>query len=212
MRARKIFTLGEEIANSITHGVGTALSIAGTGVLVTLAVLHGDFWRILSFSLYGASLICLFLASTLYHAIPHQRAKHIFRIIDHSSIYLLIAGTYTPFLLVSLRGPWGWTLFAIIATLAVGGIFFKIFFIHRFEWLSLATYLLMGWMCIMAMHEMIIKVAPGGLMLLITGGLLYTFGVVFYVWHKLRYNHMIWHLFVLAASMCHYFAILFYVQ
>ncbi len=208
---KKSYTLGEEIANSITHGIGTALSIAGLVVLVTLAAIHGDVWRVVSFSLYGSALIILYLSSTLYHAIQNQRAKKVFRILDHVSIYILIAGTYMPILLVNLRGPWGWSLFGIVVGLMTLGIVFESVFSNRFGKITLMIYLLLGWLCVIAMREMIINIPFGGLVLLAAGGLIYTLGVIFYCWHKLPYNHMIWHLFVLAASICHYFAFLFYV-
>ncbi len=207
----KSYTRGEEIANSLTHGVGAALSVAGLTALLVLAFLYGDGWRIASFSIYGSTLIILYLASTLYHSFQHPRAKKIFRIVDHISIYLLIAGTYTPFMLISLKGPWGWSLFGVIWGLALLGMISKIFFIQRFRRLSLALYILMGWLCIIALREMLLHIPPGGLAWLAAGGICYTVGVVFYVWHKLPYNHAIWHLFVMAGSMCHYFAILFYV-
>ncbi len=204
------YTVAEEIANSITHGIGTGLSVAGAAILIALAAKQGDVWRIVSFSIYGASLIILYLASTLYHSFRKPELKRIFKIIDHSAIYLLIAGTYTPFMLISLRGAWGWSLFGIIWGLAFLGILFKAFFIGRFKKLSLLVYLLMGWLCVIAFKQMLANVPHGGLVLLIAGGLFYTSGVIFYGWHKLKYNHAIWHLFVLGGSLCHYFAIFFY--
>ncbi len=207
----KIPTVREEIANSVTHGIGAALSIAGLTLLVVLATIHGDVWRVVSFSVYGGTLVILYLASTLYHSVPNPRIKHIFRIIDHSAIYLLIAGTYTPFLLVSMRGPWGWSLLAVVWTLAISGIVFKTFLIHRFSKLSTIVYLLMGWLCVVAIKEMLATIPPYGMVWLSAGGLCYTVGVIFYVWHRLPYNHAIWHMFVLGGSACHFFAILFYV-
>lgn len=204
------YTLGEEIANSITHGIGAGLSMAGTAVLIVLAALYGDVWRIVSFSIYGTALIILYLASTLYHSFRNPRLKAAFKIIDHASIYLLIAGTYTPFLLVSLRGTWGWVLFGIIWSLAFSGIVFKIFYINRFRKLSVLVYIFMGWLCVIAFKPMLANVPFGGLIWLAVGGLLYTTGVIFYVWRKLKYTHAIWHLFVLGGSICHYFSILFY--
>ncbi|EKD50333.1 MAG: hypothetical protein ACD_62C00571G0001 [uncultured bacterium] len=209
--SHKEYTLGEEIANSITHGVGLALSIAGLVVLVTLSAIHGDVWRVVSFSLYGFTLILLYLNSTLYHAITNKKAKKVFRILDHASIFLLIAGTYIPILLVTIRGVWGWTLFGIIWGLAILGVVFKSLFIHRFARLSVGLYVLMGWICVIAMHEIFKKMDFGGIVLIASGGLFYTLGLVFYAWKKLPYNHMIWHLFVLGGSICHYFAFLLYV-
>jgi len=204
------FTLGEEIANGIIHGIGTALSVAGLVVLVVLASLHGDTWRVVSFSIYGSTLIILYLASTVYHSLQNSRIKRIFRVIDHASIYLLIAGTYTPFMLVGMRGAWGWTLFGVVWGLALLGIGFKTVFIHRFEKLSVAVYIIMGWLCVIALKEMLIRIPHGGLVWLAVGGVLYTVGVIFYASNRLPYNHAIWHLFVLGGSICHYFSIFFY--
>ena len=207
----KTYSTGEEIANSITHGIGTALSIAGLIILVVLAARQGDAWKIVSFSIYGTSLILLYLASTLYHSFSNEKIKRILKMIDHSSIYILIAGTYTPFMLISLRGPWGWSIFGSIWVLALIGIIFKFYFIGKVLKLSLIIYILMGWLCTIALKEMLIKIPAGGLFLLALGGVFYTGGVVFYVWHKLPYNHAVWHLFVLAGSISHYFSILFYI-
>lgn len=207
----KSYSNGEEIANSITHGIGTLLSIAGLVVLVYLAAIQGDPWRIVSLSIFGSTLILLYLASTLYHSFRKQNIKHFFKTLDHSSIYLLIAGTYTPFMLVSLRGPWGWSIFGTIWGLAIAGIIFKIFFIGRFKKTSVGIYILMGWLCLIALREMLIRIPTGGMILLGIGGLFYTIGVIFYMWHRLSYNHAIWHMFVLGGSISHFFAILFYV-
>lgn len=205
------YTIGEEIANSITHGIGAVLSVAGLTLLVVLAAIYGDVWRIVSFSIYGASLFLLYLASTLYHSIQHPRIKRVLRIFDHAAIYLLIAGTYTPFMLVSLRGPWGWSFFGIIWGLAFLGIAFKAFFIGRYEKLATAAYVLMGWLCVVAFKEMVATLSFGGMAWVVAGGIVYTLGVIFYAWEKLPYNHAIWHLFVLGGSICHFFAILLYV-
>lgn len=207
---RKSYSLGEEIANGITHGVGAGLSIAGLTLLVVLAVLYGDVWRIVSFSIYGSTLIIMYLASTLYHSFQHPQAKRILRIIDHASIYLLIAGTYTPFLLVSMRGAWGWTLLVLVWGLALLGVGFKALFTHRFQKLSPMAYILMGWLSVIVLKEALVSIPTGGLLLVAIGGVIYTMGVIFYVWKKLPYNHAIWHVFVLAASTCHYFAVLLY--
>ncbi len=208
---QQMYSLGEEIANSITHGIGAGLSIAGLTLLVVLASLYGNVWHIVSFSIYGSTLIILYLASTLYHSLPNPKVKHVFKIIDHSAIFLLIAGTYTPFLLVNMRGVWGWTLFGILWGLTILGIIFKILFIYRFQKLSLVFYLAMGWMSVLAFKQMVATIDTGGLIWIGVGGLAYTAGIIFYVWHRLPYHHAIWHLFVLAGSICHYFAILFYV-
>jgi hemolysin III len=206
----KLYSTGEEIANGITHGVGAGLSIAGLTLLVVLAAIYGDVWRVVSFSIYGGSMIILFLASTLYHSFQHPQAKRILRIIDHASIYLLIAGTYTPFLLVSMRGAWGWTLLVIVWGLALLGIGFQALFADRFRKLSLLTYILMGWLSVIILKEALVSIPIGGMLLVAIGGVVYTVGVIFYVWKKLPYSHAIWHVFVLGGSMCHYFAVLFY--
>lgn len=201
------FTLGEEIANGITHGIGALLSIAGLVVLVVLAVLYGTTWHIVSFSIFGASLIVLYTASTLYHSIQVPKARPILRIIDHSSIFLLIAGTYTPFLLTALRGPWGWTLFGVVWGIAILGIIFKIFFIGKLEVLSTLAYLGMGWLCVVAIKQLLVTMPPYGVAWLVAGGIVYTVGVLFYAIKKIPYNHAIWHLFVLGGSLCHFFAV-----
>ncbi len=201
------YSRGEEIANSVTHGIGAALAVAGLSILVVLAVIYGDVTRIVSFSIYGSSLILLYLASTLYHSIQHREAKKVLRIFDHASIYVLIAGTYTPFLLVAIQGTLGWTLFAVVWGLALLGVAWKIFFIGRLEVLATIVYVLMGWMCLLLFKEMLLKVPPWGVAFLITGGVVYTLGVIFYAWEKLPYNHAIWHLFVLGGSVFHFLAI-----
>lgn len=206
-----LYSLGEEIAHATTHGVGALLAIAGLTVLVAFATLYGDVWHITSSAIYGATLVLMYTASTLYHSIPLPRAKHVLRAIDHSSIYLLIAGTYTPFALVTLHGPWGWGLFFVTWSLALAGVVFKIFATGKFEKLSLSIYLAMGWCVLIAIKPLLRTLETGGLILLLAGGLAYTGGVVFYVWERLRYHHAIWHAFVLAGSVLHYFAILFYV-
>lgn len=201
----------EELANSITHGVGIALSLAAIVILVALASREGDLWKILSFSIYGGSLILLYTASTLYHSFTDQKVKHYLKIFDHSAIYLLIAGTYTPFMLVLLRDSIGWVLFGIVWSLALLGIVFKLFFVGRFKILSTLIYLLMGWMVAFAFKPMIDNIPEGGLSWLLAGGICYSLGVVFYLWKKIPYHHAIWHLFVLGGSICHFFAVLFYV-
>lgn len=206
----RIYTLGEEIAHSITHGIATVLSIAGLTLLVVLASLYGDIYHIVSFSVYGATLVVLYLASTLYHSFQHPPLKQIFRIIDHASIFLLIAGTYTPFLLISLRGAWGWTLLFIVWGLAILGVGFKALFIHRFQKLSVLAYILMGWLSVVAIKEFMANIPRGGLILLGVGGVVYTAGVIFYGLKRIRYNHAIWHVFVMGGSICHYFAVLLY--
>lgn len=198
----------EELANSLTHGVGLILSIVGFAVLLSLAIMRGGAWRIVSCAMYGSTLICLYAASTLYHSVRLQRLKRILRVCDHSAIYLLIAGTYTPFLLVNLRGGWGWSLFGVVWGLAIAGILFKVWLVEHFSVLSTAVYLLMGWLAVIAIKPMLHSVPPSGLLWLLAGGVLYTTGVVFFAWKKIPHNHAIWHSFVLAGSTCHYFAVL----
>jgi hemolysin III len=207
----RVYRPGEEIANSITHGIGAGLAIAALGILTAFASRFGDAWHVVSVSVYGATLILLYTASTLYHGIPLPKAKAVFRVLDHVAIFLLIAGTYTPFTLVNLRGPWGWTLFGLIWALAAFGIVFELTPLRRFRRTSLILYLSMGWVVVVAIRPLWSAMAPGGLVLLAAGGLCYTLGVIFYVWHRLPYHHAIWHLFVLGGSVCHFFTVLFYV-
>jgi hemolysin III len=202
------YSLKEEIANSVTHGIGAGLSVAGLTLLVALAALYGDVWRVIGFSIFGSTLVILYLVSTLYHSFQNPRIKRVLRVLDHASIYLLIAGSYTPFLLVSMRGVWGWTMFGVVWGLALLGVTFKVFFIGRYEVLATAAYVLMGWLCVIAFKEMLVKIPPGGMTFLIIGGVVYTVGVIFYAWHKLPYNHAIWHLFVMGGSICHFFAVM----
>ena len=203
--------LKEETINALTHGLGALLSLAGLVVLVVLASLRGDAWHIVSCSIYGVTLLLLFSSSTLYHSFRNERLKHVLRIIDHAAIFLLIAGTYTPFVLVNLRGKWGWSLFGVIWGLALAGIVFQVFFVSRFRVLQTLIYLLMGWLVVIAGKPLLTRVALPGLLWLLAGGLSYTVGALFYLWKKLPYHHAVWHLFVLAGAICHYFAILFYV-
>ncbi|KGO33676.1 MAG: PAQR family membrane homeostasis protein TrhA [Desulfoprunum sp.] len=205
------YSRGEEIANSITHGLGTVLSIGGLALLIAFASRYGNAWHIVSCSIFGTALILLYAASTLYHVVQRPAAKSVLRILDHAAILVLIAGTYTPFTLVSLRGPWGWTLFGVIWGLAVMGIIIEITRLRRFRAGLIALYVIMGWAVIAAIKPMLDSVSSGGLQLLLAGGLAYTGGVVFYLWKRLPYNHAIWHLFVLTGSIFHFLAILLYV-
>ena len=201
----------EEMMNAITHGIGTVLAVAGLILLTVFAYLYGDIWHIVSFSIYGTTLVLLYLASTLYHSFTDERRKHVFKILDHSAIYLLIAGTYTPFTLVPLHGVLGWSVFGLVWGLAVLGIVLKVFFVGRFKVISTLCYILMGWFIVIAIKPLIATVAPPGIMWLIIGGLFYTLGSIFYLWKKIPYNHAIWHLFVLAGSISHFVAVFFYV-
>ncbi len=208
-RARILRNSAEELGNTITHGIGLFLSLTGFVILLILAVTHGSAWHIVSCAVYGATLVCLYSASTLYHGIPSPRLKRAFKIFDHSAIYLLIAGTYTPFLLVNLRGGWGWSLFGVVWGLALAGILLKFWFVDHFQILSTTVYLLMGWLAVIAVRPLLVRVPTAGLLWLLAGGLFYTLGVVFYAWKRIPYNHVIWHVFVMAGSTCHYFAVLY---
>lgn len=205
------YSLAEEVANSISHGIGLVFGIVGLVLLLVQAVeTNASTTAITSYSLYGGSMILLFLASTLYHAIPHARTKRWLKLFDHCAIYLLIAGTYTPFLLVGLNSPLAKGLMVVIWSLALVGILFKLTIAHRFKVLSLVTYLLMGWLSLVVIYQMVIKLAPGSVTLLAAGGVVYSLGVIFYVSKRIPYNHAIWHGFVLGGSVCHFFAIYLY--
>jgi hemolysin III len=210
MKIHSQYTPTEEIFHGITHGIGAALSIAGLVILVVLAVQMGDVWRIVSFSIYGGSLTLLYLASTLYHSFQDERLKQFFRHFDHLSIFLLIAGTYTPVTLISLRGAWGWTLFALIWGFAVSGIVYELLFLGRYKWITMSIYLGMGWLAVVAIKPMLTMVPRGLLWWLLAGGLCYTGGVFFYAREKMRYHHVLWHLFVLFGSACHFLGFFFY--
>ncbi|MBW6463619.1 MAG: hemolysin III family protein [Firmicutes bacterium] len=199
------------VANTVTHGIGTLLAIAGLVLLIIFAAIYGNAWHVVSFSIYGSTLVMLYLASTLYHSAQNPRTKQILRIIDHSAIYLLIAGTYTPFMLVTLQGARGWTFFGIIWGLALVGILYKIFFINRHVVISTLFYLAMGWLIVFSIGDLFNNLSPNGIILLGAGGLSYTLGMVFYAGREKLLMHAIWHLFVLGGSICHFFAILFYV-
>jgi len=203
------YGLGEEIANSITHGAGAILAVIGLIALILYSGNYRDAWRVVGFSVFGASLFTLYLSSTLYHAFPNGRIKHFLRLMDHSAIFLLIAGTYTPVLLVAMRGPWGWTLFGLIWALALVGLIFELAFLGRFKKISLAIYIGMGWLAVIAIKPMLTMLPDGLLTYIVIGGLLYTGGIVFYVSKRLPYHHAIWHVFVLAGSVLHFFGMLF---
>lgn len=206
------YSVAEEIAHAITHGVGIPLSIAALVLMVTFSALHGNAWHIVSSVIYGTTLILLFTASTLYHGIPHEKAKPILQKLDHSAIFLLIAGTYTPFTLVTLHdSAWGWTLFGIVWGAAVVGIWIELGSNEKLQRWSLLLYLLMGWVVVLAMKPLLENLASGGLWLLLAGGLSYTLGAAVYAWERLHWNHAIWHLFVLAGSVLHFLSIFFYV-
>jgi hemolysin III len=202
--------LGDILANAITHGIGAVLAIVGAVYLI-VASTQGTAWHVVSCTVFAVTLVLVYVCSTLYHSLVRTRARHIFHILDHSSIYLLIAGTYTPFCLVTLHGPWGWTLFSCEWALAAAGVVFKCFAVGRFEVASALVYLAQGWFIVIAVGPLIHTLGWHGLMWLGAGGVAYTLGIIFFALDRLRYFHATWHLFVLAGSIAHYFAILFYV-
>lgn len=197
----------EELLNSMSHGIGAALSVAGMVVLIVAAAGAGDAWKVVSFSVFGASLTMLYLSSTLYHGFRRPGLKRLFKMLDHCSIYLLIAGSYTPFLLVNMRGPVGWTMFGVIWSLALAGIVMKLVYGHRFKALRVTIYLAMGWLIVLASTDLAASLNDVGLYLTIAGGVVYTTGVIFYLAHRIPYNHAIWHLFVVGGSACHFYAV-----
>lgn len=203
----------EELANSVTHGVGLILSLAGLALLVTVAVLRGTVWHIVSCAVYGATLVLLYAASTLYHSCQHKKIKRIFRVFDHCAIYLLIAGTYTPFLLVNIRnaGSWVWFLFVFIWMLALGGIILKSLFFHRLPVFSTVLYVLMGWTAIVIIKPLLASLSLHGILWLVGGGIFYTSGIFFFASERLRLSHTIWHVFVMLGSVCHFCAVYYYV-
>ncbi|MFN3712138.1 MAG: PAQR family membrane homeostasis protein TrhA [Alcanivoracaceae bacterium] len=201
------YSLREERLNSLTHGLGAVMSAVGTLVLVLAASRLGDIWKVVSFSIFGASLILLYSASTFYHASRSPRAREIWKMLDHCAIFLLIAGTYTPFLLVNLRDGSGWALLAVIWGLALAGIALKLIFGHRYKILRVVVYLAMGWLIVFAAGELTTQVSPLAVRLTVIGGVIYTLGVVFYLADQLPYNHAIWHLFVVGGSLSHFYAI-----
>ena len=201
----------EEVINTVSHGIGVVLSLVGLGTLSTLASIHGSIWHVVGCTVYGVTLVVLYLASTLYHGLPLSRAKIVLQSLDHTAIYLLIAGTYTPFMLVHLRGPWGWSLLGIVWGLALLGILWRTTNLQRRDGVSVAFYIAMGWVAMVAVKPILAAVPLGALVLLLIGGLVYTAGVIFYAWERLPYNHAVWHLFVLAGSVFQFLAVLLYV-
>jgi hemolysin III len=206
-----VYPLAEEIANSVTHGLGLALAVSALCVLVVLAARHGGTRHIVGVSVFGVALVAMFLASTLYHAIPHARAKGVLQLFDHAAIYLAIAGTYTPFMLVTIGGAWGWSLLAIVWVAGLAGITLRAVFGRRAHVLRVALYVVMGWVGIVVFRPMVASVGAGGAALVFGGGIVYTLGIGFYSWQRLPYHHAIWHLFVLGGSFLHFLAVLWYV-
>jgi len=213
-RRERSQTIGEEIANAITHGIGALLALAALAVAVTFAALQGDAWRIVSASIYGVMMFVLYISSTLYHAVTAPRLKAVLNVFDHSTIYLMIAGCYTPFCLVPLRSyspGWGWGIFGAVWLLALLGIIFQTCFMNRYRIFSTLTYVLMGWILIVAVYPLWKAMGAPAVLWLAFGGVAYTLGVIFYVMKSLKYAHAIWHLFVLGGTITHFFTILFYV-
>lgn len=205
----KRYTLGEEIFNSVSHGTGSLLAIGGTVVLIVFTAIYADAWAVVSSAIYGASLIILYTMSTLYHAITNEKAKKFFRIMDHNTIFFLIAGTYTPITLAILRGALGWVLFGIVWGAAILGIVLNSIDLEKFRKPSVVCYILMGWVIIFAIKPMLNVMPKISLIFLLLGGVFYTVGVIFYAIKKIRYFHSIWHLFTIAGSVFHYFSIFF---
>jgi len=205
------YSLAEEIANAITHGVGAVLSIVALVVLIVSAATWGDGWHLASAIIYGATMFILYMASTLYHAITHPKARHVFKIIDHAGIYLLIAGTYTPFTLVTIRNDGGWWLFGVVWGLAILGIALEAAWVYRPGWVSVVVYLAMGWLALAAIRPIVANLEAPGVWLLIGGGVAYSLGTIFYVLKRVKFMHAIWHLWVLAGSALHFIAVMFYV-
>ncbi len=210
LNQRRPHHLREEIANSISHGLALVLAIVALPVLILSAVEIGSTGFTIGVVVFGVTIVLLYLASTLYHSLTHERAKQFFRKVDHCAIFLLIAGSYTPFSLGVLRGPWGWTLLTIVWVLAVAGIAMKVVAGHRHWWLSMVLYVVMGWLAVVAVKPILALVPLPGILLILAGGIAYSGGLAFFAAHRLRYNHFIWHLFVMAGTVCHYLAVLWY--
>lgn len=211
MATTHTFSKNEEIANAVTHGIGILLSLVALALLIVFSGLYGTAMHVVSFTIYGVTMLMLYISSTMLHSLPDGKLKNIFEILDHASIYLFIAGTYTPILFIVVQGALGWTLFGIVWGLATIGIIFKVFFVKRFLFLSTIFYIGMGWLAVFALEPMIKNLPYAGIAFLIGGGLCYTIGTVFYVWRLFKYHHAVWHTFVLAGSVLHFFLIFVYV-
>jgi hemolysin III len=205
------YSFGDELASSVIHGVGIVLSIAGLAMLVAFAALHGNALTVVACAVFGSSLILLYTASTLYHSISVVAAKPVLRALDHIAIYVLIAGTYTPFTLIALPGVWGWSLFVVVWTLALAGSALELGLLKRYHKLAVLLYVGMGWIGMIAFKPLSDHLQTDGMLLLIGGGVAYTLGVPFYLWRRLPYHHALWHVFVLAGSVLHFLAVLLYV-
>lgn len=204
-----VFSKEEELSNSITHGIGVLLSIAALVILIVFASLYGNIWHIVGFTLFGTTMVLLYTSSTLLHALKPGRAKDFFEIMDHTSIYFFIAGTYTPFLFIAVKGWIGWTLFGIVWGLAAAGTVFKSFFVKKYLYTSTLLYVVMGWLIVFVWNDLAASLQPTGLILLAAGGICYTVGAVFYMWQLFKHHHAVWHVFVLAGTVCHFFAVLY---
>lgn len=207
---RRPLHIREEIANSISHGLALIMALAALPVLLMSAVRNGSTHFTVGATVFGLTIVLLYLASTLYHSLTHMRAKQFFQKVDHCAIFLLIAGSYTPFSLGVLRGPWGWSLLTIIWTLAIAGVTIKCIAGTRHLWFSMVLYLVMGWLAIVAVKPILTLVPLPGILLILAGGIAYSGGLAFFAAHRIRYNHFIWHLFVIAGTTCHYLAVLWY--
>jgi len=203
------YTRREEVANAITHGIGVGLSIAALVLLIVFAAIKGTAFHVVSFTIYGTTMLLLYTASTLVHSFQEGKAKRVFEVLDHSCIYVFIAGTYTPILLHIVQGTLGWTLFGIVWGISIIGVVFKSFFVSKYLFTSTLIYILMGWIIVFAWKPLVEGLAIEGVWLLVIGGLLYTVGTIFYVWRSFPYHHAVWHLFVLGGSIFHFFAILY---
>jgi hemolysin III len=204
------YKLGDILANTITHGIGAVFAVVGSVYLIAAST-RGNAWVVLGCIVFAITLVLVYVCSTLYHSLVRTRARHVFQVLDHSAIYLLIAGTYTPFTLVSLRGPVGWTMLTVVWSLATAGVIFKSFAVEKFAVASALVYLFQGWFVVFAIRPLFHSIGWHGILWLAAGGLAYTFGIIFFALDRLRYFHAVWHLFVLAGSLAHYFAILFYI-
>lgn len=208
--SRRSISFSEEVANSVSHGLGLVLALAALPVLVLSAQRSGNIRFLVGAIVFGGTMVLLYLASTLYHSLTHERAKQFFRLFDHSAIFLLIAGTYTPFTLGVLRGPWGWTLFGVVWGLAAIGVTMKAMVGTRHSWVSIILYLLMGWLAVVAAKPILMLVPLPGILWILAGGIAYTGGLAFFAAQRVRYSHFVWHLFVIAGTTCHFFAVLWY--
>lgn len=208
MNTTQPFTKKEEIANAITHGIGALLSVAALVLLIVYAAIEGNAWHVVSFTIFGATMLLLYTSSTLLHSFKPGKVKDLFEIFDHSSIYFFIAGTYTPFVLIAVQGGLGWTLFGIVWGLAIAGTVFKTFFVKKYMHASTFLYILMGWLIVFAWSPLSTSMSAEGLRFLVVGGVLYTVGAIFYMWRGFRYHHAVWHIFVLAGSVAHFFAVI----